>query len=64
MSGQAGKACFFCNNSHIAGLLPCDCACHQVEPLWNRLRAIYGEMGWTIPQLLVIKKLLDEKAKR
>lgn len=56
------RACFFCMNSHNAGLA-CDCACHKFADLWDKLKAIDKEIEWTYPQLSTIQKLMEQERK-
>lgn len=62
MSSQAAKdmrACFYCANTDNFTEEKCECACHKVAPIWDKLEAIEKGLGWTIPQLIAIQKLLQ-----
>lgn len=60
MNEKTRKACFYCANTHNFTTEECKCACHKVENIWQRLRAIDAEVDWTIPQLIAIQKLIGE----
>ncbi len=53
------RMCFFCSNGHLMGISSCECACHEVEEVVDRLKAIDPDIGWTVPQLYAIKALLE-----
>lgn len=56
---KAPSLCFYCSNSHIMEPdVVCTCACHPVEELYDKLKAINAEVDWTIPHLYAVKKLL------
>lgn len=57
---RAIRMCFYCANTHNFTERKCKCACHKVQGLWDRLRAIDSETDWTIPQLIAVQKLMGE----
>jgi len=57
------KVCFYCTNFHqLEPGKECECACHIVAPIFEKMQSINGELSWTIPQLVAIKKLIEETA--
>lgn len=57
------RMCFFCANTHNFTKDKCECACHKVEKILDRLSAVNSELSWSIPQLLAIKKLIGKESK-